>query len=229
MGLKPALVYCAICRESSQVLISESAESKEPPDFDTRPGRPARSSIVHWVHRCPGCGYCAHDLEAVTPEIQEYVKGAMYQAFLANKVFPPKATEFLAYALILEEIGALADAGWTALHAAWVSDDAADARAGRGCRERAIELWKRSKEQGESFLEDLYQEFALVCDVHRRLGEWEAARSAAQEGLESEGLPVAVEAMLRRQLALIDRKDDAAHNMGELKKPLPGAAPVRWN
>jgi hypothetical protein len=205
------------------------AESKEPPDFDTRPGRPARSALVHWVHRCAGCGYCANDLTAVTPEIEEFVRGAMYQAFLTNKVFPPKATEFLSYALILEEVGMPADAGWTALQAAWICDDEGEERAARSCRERAIELWKAAKEKGESFLEDLFQEFALVSDVHRRLAQWEEARKAAQEGLECKGLPPAVEQMLRRQLALIDRRDDAAHNMAELKKPLPGAAPVRWN
>lgn len=216
--LKPTLMRCAICREASPQLVAETAESKELPDFDTRPGRPSRSSIVHWVHACPGCGYCSNDLAVVEPEIVEFVRGPIYQAFRKNKVFPPKTTDFLCYALILEEIGAFADAGWTALHAAWVCDDAKDEENARNCRARAIELWQHAKQHGQSFMDNLYEEFSLAADLYRRMADWEQARQSAQHGLDEDNLPPSVNGMLRRQLAYIDRKDSSTHNMQELKR-----------
>jgi len=216
--LKPTLMRCAICREASEQLVAESAESKDPPDFDTRPGRPARSSIVHWVHACPDCGYCANDLAVAEANVPEFVRGPIYQAFRHNKVFPEKATQFLCYALILEEIGAFADAGWTAVHAAWVCDDVKDEEHARGCRNRAIGLFRHAKQHRQSYMDNLYEEFSLAADLYRRSGEWEEARRAAQEALAEEHLPPVVDALLRRQLALIDRRDAAGHSMAELRE-----------
>jgi hypothetical protein len=216
--LKPARLRCAVCTASSEQLIAEAEASFEPPDFDTRPGKPSRSSIIYWVQSCPDCGYCAHDLSVAAEETREFVRGAFYQAFHANKAYPGKATEFLSYALLLEHLGFWSDAGWTALHAAWVCDDLKQDEHAVNCRRRAVELWKHAKRHGQDIMDNDFEEFALVCDIHRRSQEWDESRAAANEGLECDNLSSVVDALLRRELALIDRRDPACHNMRELRR-----------
>lgn len=219
--LKPARLRCAVCTATSEQLIAESESSFEPPDFDTRPGKPSRSSIIYWVQSCPDCGYCAHDISVAGEGTGEYVRHPLYQAFRGNRNFPPKATEFLCYAMILENSGLFSDAGWTALHAAWVCDDAKNADMAANCRRRAIDLWKEAKRNGQAIMDNDFEEFALVCDIHRRCQEWEEARTAANEGLECDNRPPIVEALFRRELALIDRRDAGLHNMAELRAARP--------
>jgi len=216
--LKPTRLRCAVCTATSEQLLADSETSFEPPDFDTRPGKPSRSSIIYWVQSCPDCGYCAHDISVASEGTSDYVRHKLYQAFRGNKVFPEKATQFLCYALILEQSGQLADAGWTALQAAWVCDDQKADEPARSCRRRAIELWKRAKLNGQAFMDNLFEEFALVADVYRRCAEWDEARACVNECLECENLPQVVEALLRRELACIDRRDDSRHNMAELRR-----------
>ena len=222
--LTPKRLRCAVCTAWSEQLVAESAESFEPPDFDTRPGKPSRSGIAYWVQACPDCGYCANDISVSDEGVPEYVRHSIYRAFRNNKVFPEKATQFLCYALVLEKSEQFADAGWTALHAAWICDDAKDIANAASCRRRAIELWKQAKAVGQAFMDNDFEEFGLVADVHRRVEEWDEARAAAQGGLECEGIPQIVNALLRRELAFVDRKDSTAHNMAELRAAKPGGA-----
>lgn len=71
-------------------------------------------------------------------------------------------------------------------------------------------------------MEDLAQEFALVTDLLRRMGDFDAAREACLEALTLEDLPAMIDDMLRRQLTLIQQKDTAAHSLKELERPRPG-------
>jgi hypothetical protein len=139
-----------------------------------------------------------------------------YRGYLEDESTPLKAREFLCFACILDRLHQHADAGWAALQAAWVCDDAGDDDAAARCRNRAIELWQRGKLAGQLFSDDMATEFALVTDVYRRLGDFERATVACAEGLDLEDIPPAVETMLRKQLTLIQARDRAAHSMREL-------------
>jgi hypothetical protein len=139
-----------------------------------------------------------------------------YRSWLTDVCLPSKARQFLAFACLLERMHQPADGGWSALHGAWVCDDAGATEGAVRCRGRAIELWQRGKTGGQLFCDDMASEFALVTDLYRRMGEFEQATVACAEGLDLEDLPPAVEAMLRRQMVLIRARDTAAHSMREL-------------
>jgi hypothetical protein len=209
---------CALCRHDNDPEYTPPVlpEAAGPPDFDTRPAEPERGTIGSWVSRCAACGYCNGDLTVAGERAASTVASEAYQALLGDESLPLKAREFLCWACVLEKEHEYADAGWSALHAAWVCDDAAATAAGARCRARAIELWRRGKAIGQLFCDDMGSEFALVTDLHRRMGEWEHARVTCAEGLDLEDLPLPVEAMLRRQMVLIQQHDSEAHSMREL-------------
>jgi len=215
-------LVCAICGRESLHYLAASPNIVEPPDFDTRPGETLRSTLPAWVVECPHCGYAAADLSVADARASAIVRGEEYQHRRADPALPETARRFAAHAFLLERIGECADAGWTALHAAWMCDDLAHPGAARHCRSEAIRLWKRAKAQGEDFMEDLAQEFALVTDLLRRMGDFDAAREACLEALTLEDLPAMIDDMLRRQLTLIQQKDTAAHSLKELERPRPG-------
>jgi len=145
----------------------------------------------------------------------------MYQAILADETLPHKARQFLCYACLLDKLREHADAGWSCLHAAWVCDDVEDSYAASRCRAQAIEYWKRGKHAGQAFCDDLASEYALVVDLHRRMGEFELALVTCSEALDMEDVAPVIEHVLRRQKSLIEQKDTGSHSLRELLTPVP--------
>lgn len=192
------------------------AEEIEPPDFDTRPGETMRSTLPYWVQRCPACGYCAADITSIHDRAAGAVESDEYHRILHDSSMPPKAREFLAYAIILDHVDQPGDAGWSALHAAWACDDAGDEHAATRCRGRALEFWQKCKTNGENFGDEIALEFTIVTDVCRRMARWEDAVVACSEALDAEDLSPIFEDVLRHEKALIDRKDRSAHSLKEL-------------
>lgn len=207
---------CAICGATSEQWLMGSTSVFEPPDFDTRPGQLMRDTLDYWVMCCPECGYCSHDLAEGVPEASPVVHRADYRALLQDSRFPEKARHFLCHALILHQLGLFADAGWSALHASWACDDHGAEESALDCRRRAIAYWKLGKKSGQPFSENPWGEFAIITDVYRRTGQFEEARTACEEGLSEADIPEPVEAMLRRQMVLIQQNDAARHSMKEL-------------
>lgn len=210
---------CAVCGLVSSRTLLHGSNSIEPPDFDTRPGEMMRSTLFYWVMDCPHCGYAAPDIRESDVRAAGIVRAEPYQRRRTDEALPEDARRFACYAYLLEELQEFASAGWTALHAAWMCDDRGSARSAQHCRSEAIRLWKKGKAHGENFMEDHPQEFALVTDVLRRMGDFDAAREACLEALGMSDLEPFIEDMLRRQLTLIQQKDTAAHSMAELERP----------
>ena len=210
-------VVCGVCGTANRIGRSSALpEPAEPPDFDTRPGEPLRSTIPNWVEMCSTCGYCGDDISRAAEGAEAIVRSEEYRIYLEDSWIPAKARQFLCFAYLLDRMHQHADAGWAALQAAWICDDAGDENAASRCRMHAIELWQRGKQAGQLFSDDMATEFALVTDVYRRIGEFEDATVACAEGLDLEDIPPSVEAMLRKQLTLIQTRDRAAHSMREL-------------
>jgi hypothetical protein len=46
-----------MCGEVSEQLLISSLNELTPSDLDLRPGQMLRSTMAHWVLRCPSCGY----------------------------------------------------------------------------------------------------------------------------------------------------------------------------
>jgi hypothetical protein len=213
---------CAVCGDVRLHTLVSSSNQLGPPDFDTRPAEMLRGTLLFWVTECMSCGYAAPGIQAADARAIPIVRSVEYQHFRSNPGVREDARRFACYAFLLEKIEQFADAGWAWLHTAWMCDDRDDPDGARHARAEAIRLWKRGKSAGQSFMEKQIEEFALVTDVLRRTGDFDAAREACLEALTLDKIPVPVEDMLRRQLTLIQQKDTAAHSMAELERPQEG-------
>jgi hypothetical protein len=210
------LVRCGNCGTEQQVRHLLHADELEPPDLDTRPGENLRSSIGLWMARCAHCGYCAADLSSIHEQAAAVVDCDAYHQQLQDPRFPDKANEFICHALILERIGQYADAGWTMLHAAWVSDDERRPEAASLCRRGALRAWSAGKQRGQAFHESHESEFLIISEVHRRLGEFEFALTACNEGSLSDDLPELLDHCFRLQRRLISTKATGPGSMRDL-------------
>ncbi|MBC7926579.1 MAG: hypothetical protein H7039_13065 [Bryobacteraceae bacterium] len=191
-------------------------EPAGPPDFDTRPCEPLRSTLPLWISECVACGYAAEDLSSASEAAVAVVRSDEFAQARVEALVTPEARKFLVYAFLLDRLNQPADAGWSSLHGAWATDDLGDAAGAIHCRQKAVAYWRRGKAEGVNFGADLVSEFALITDVYRRAGEFEQATVACSEGLDNDDVPPALEAVLRRQLTLIQRRDVTAHSLAEL-------------
>lgn len=166
---------CGLCGASSQQTMLLSTSSFGAPDLDSRPREPERSAIGFLVATCPECGFAA-DVELALPEgaeaaaVRDIVDGDAYRALRADMGLPTHSSQFLCRALLSAEFADLAVAGWDALRAAWIADDAEDLESARRCRNQALDYWARANEAGEPLLEEDSSEFEplLVAETLRR-------------------------------------------------------------
>lgn len=164
------------------------------------------------MQMCPECGYAASDISTIHEAATDLITTTAYQRQRFDSETPELARPFLCHALILAHVKQYADAGWTALHAAWACDDAKDEKASRGARELAIGYWKHGKHHGQPFGE-LPEEFAIVTDVLRRTEKFEEALVTCTEGIDLEDLDPLFQHVLLFEKTLIQRRDAGRYNL----------------
>jgi hypothetical protein len=88
------------------------------------------------------------------------------------------------------------------------------AEAAAHCRRLAIGYFEADSRSGQSFAADDDTAQAMLTDLHRRVGDFESARSCAQTAIER-GVVGFVREVFRFQLLLCDLGDTACHNADE--------------
>lgn len=210
----PKLIKCAVCDQQSEQMVLGSTSSFGAPDLDGRPPSLMRYTISCWVQRCPSCGYCAPQIAEPGVKTTEVMADAFYQTQLHNHSFPVLANSFLCAALIQQQQGQLADAGWSCVHAAWVCDDERNTIAAQHCRHKAIALLQQATDAGQQTHTDPEHGALLLTDVLRRSGEFAAAAAYCQHML-AQPLSPLVQRMLAAQQALITRRDTSGYTIEE--------------
>lgn len=207
----PAGVVCAVCgTESRQILFRPSAP-EQAPDLDLRPGQPLRATMGRWLQQCPQCGYAAPDISEAHPAAAQAVGAANFRALLNEASHPPLARRFLAWALVLEETGALHAAAEATLQAAWTADDLGRPELARAFRLDAVALWRSGPPLDA-------EQTVRVVDALRRAEEWEDAANTAR-ALLRENPPEAVAQVLALELRLIEARDAARHSVASALPP----------
>jgi len=208
---------CSLCATRSDQRLVNVTQSEGLPDLDSRPAEPARSALAFWVQRCPSCGYCATDISLDYPLADLAIRTEAYGKLLRRRSMPEKAREFLAWALIEEANDEFGGAGWSAVHAAWICDDAQKPTAAAECRKLALERFARQRARLGHItgFEDPGVEELVLADLCRRTGQFAAAEHWVETGLARR--PSAV---VRRALVMEDelagQKDREAHSVQEL-------------
>ncbi len=177
-------VKCQNCDHTSEHECLSSTNQFGSVDLDTRPPEMVRSTLHVQVQKCPECGYCAANISEPTIDLSAVVASGDYQKQLNNKVVPGLANAFLCMALLQESLGALDRAGWAAVKAAWVCDDAGKIEAAKTSRIRAADLLKRAVAAGQRFgnAQTGAQE-AILVDLLRRAEQFEEAAQQVQVAL----------------------------------------------
>lgn len=211
---------CAICHSvSEQTKISSSNEFGSA-DFDSRPPEMIRSTIYTWIQRCPSCGYCAADISKESGKATEHLTKEAYKKQLVDDQYSELANSFLCSSLLSEYEGNHVDAGWSALNAAWVCDDADANAPARNCRMQAALFFEMAMKKGDPFAENRDYETLILADVLRRAGEFERTIKLCGEYQKDE-MEDWLMAVLLNEIMLSTDEDDSCHNLDEVlaKKP----------
>jgi hypothetical protein len=237
----PVEKTCAICGTTSRHHVLGSTNTMGAPDLDLRPAPMARWTLTEQIEQCPQCGYCAADISVATDAARRVVQNEAYQEELRRADYPTLTRRFLCASFILSVQGEDGAAGRAALMGAWAADDGTEwqsaisgeevdeapldqlrgeaataaAEAAARCRRLAIGYFEADRKSGLTFAADEYTADALLADLHRRVGDFDAARAYAQAGIDrgAEGLVLEV---LRLQIQLAGLFDTACHTMDEL-------------
>lgn len=204
-------VRCGVCHTESRHTPFRPSPPEQAPDLDLRPGEPVRSTMGRWLQQCPGCGYAAPDISRAHPAAAEAVRAAPFRALLADGTIPPLARRFLAWALVLEETGALHASAEATLQAAWVADDLDRPDLARAWRLDAVALWR-----GGPPLDA--EQTVRIVDALRRAGAWDDAAATA-EGLSRAEPPEAVAQVVTLERRLIEAGDSGRHTVASALPP----------
>jgi len=202
---------CGVCGAESRQTPWRPAPPEQPPDLDLRPGEPVRGTMARWLQQCPHCGYSAPDITRAHPAAAQAVGAANFRALLRDASHPPLARRFLAWALVLEETGALHASAEATLHAAWVADDLGKTELAGVWRLEAVALWRSGPALDP-------EQTVRVVDALRRGGAWEDAAATAQSLLR-EDPPEAVAQVLSLELRLIEQGDGGRHTVATALPP----------
>jgi hypothetical protein len=218
-------IICTVCGKTSMHSYVASTNTLGPPDLDTRPSEMMRSTIKSWIQTCPSCGYCAPLISKRNKRASEFVNSNYYQEQLFNPDFSELANAFLCCSLIQENAGKYSDAGMSSIYAAWACDDDGSTAGANTCRERAIDLLQKARENNQKFAEQSGGEDTLLVDLLRRSGQFDKALNTCNEGLIKEPIELIAD-ILRLERTLIKQKDNTCHSVSEVisqsneKRPL---------
>ena len=205
---------CCLCGSTNEFSVVMSTSIFGSPDLDTRPPDLARDSVYYAIHRCLSCGYCAPNVSVAEDAWRAVVKSPDYQSQLSDRRHPVPANALLCWSMLQDTIGAVDQAGWAALQAAWVCDDENAAGASVDCRHRAATLFCAAREQQVLFAEQAGAEEAILADVFRRAREHARVECVCQEGLARQPEEV-IRQILKYEIALAEQQDDTCHTIEE--------------
>jgi hypothetical protein len=208
---------CAVCGKTNDYTGIGSTNRFGAPDLDTRPPEMMRSTIRYWVQRCPSCGHCSPDVSDAKKSINATIQSADYQAQLCEASFPTLANTFLCWAIIQESGGDLLGAAWSSLHAAWIGDDENERAAAKTCRRMAIARFQSVIAHDLLISQQAGMESALLADLHRRSGDFEAVATLIDRGMAAKPDAV-VEKMLIFQRVLADNRDGGCYTIAQAEE-----------
>lgn len=197
---------CANCGNEDTYVEVGSTSSFGAPDLDLRPPEIQRSTMEYWVQRCRECGFCNYDISEPIEGAAEIVRSDRYRQQLEDPEFPKLANAFLCYALLLENAEDYAGAGQVTIQAAWACDDAGMGNQARQCRQWAIALLQKARENDQIDEGPAGAAEALLADLMRRSGQFDQALETCEAALNQSPEPVIAD-VLRFQQSLIREKD----------------------
>jgi hypothetical protein len=207
-------VECCICGEKSHHIDIGSSSSFGSPDLDTRPPEMQRSTIYHWIQRCPLCGYCSSDLSECYDNTKDIVYSKEYQIIIGSNLMPEMAASFLALSYEKKKQLEYSDSAWRAIHAAWICDDEEYGDASVICRKNAISLIETANVNSQKIADQFGEAEAITIDLMRRSRMFQEALQLS-EHTRKKNIEEVIKKIIEFQIGLISKKDFSSHTISE--------------
>lgn len=207
-------VECSICGEKSTHMGIGSTNAFGSADLDTRPPEMKRSTIYHWIQRCPSCGYCSQNLSECSEKTKEIVTSKEYQNIIKSGEMPETAACFLALSYEKEKQQEYSASAWGAIHAAWICDDVQNFKSSIKCRKQAVALIEKAKKNGQKIADQPGASEAITIDLMRRSGMYQEALELSA-AMKSEDIDEIIMQVIQYEEELIAKNDNAAHTILE--------------
>lgn len=208
---------CSVCKNTSDQTGIGSTNEFGSPDLDTRPAEMKRSTINHWVEKCPYCGYCNSSIEHNEGNLDEIVYSDEYRVILDNTKYSELARSFLCQSYIYEYLGKLPPSIWSQIHAAWVCDDEKNNQGAKECRIKAFKLIESLWDEDKLLIEEKGGDYILAIDLLRRSEEYEEASDLIKKGIFA-GLDGFILELLKAEKILVEKKDDLCYTIEAAQK-----------
>ncbi|MDR0306629.1 MAG: hypothetical protein LBI42_07305 [Chitinispirillales bacterium] len=186
-------------------------------DLDGRPSGLGRSNIYMRVQRCIYCGYCNLEVSGGHEIYREIVKSEPYRAMLNSKDQSETANAYLCCSLLLRHSREWSEAGWSALHAAWICDDNKYSESAARCRKLAFDFFTKTRESNVTFADSLCEEQILFVDILRRNGKFDEAKKICVEAL-GKTVDEAARIILNYEKLLIEKQDSKCHTFEQAQE-----------
>lgn len=207
---------CLVCATPTEVAILASSTTFGPPDLDTRPAPMLRDALSFEITQCATCGFCwepGTDEEVDAELARRSVESDAYRSALCSRLLDP-APAFLARSVLDASMSRYAEAGWNAVRASWVCDDAGEEEAAEDARADALKFWSAALAIGQDIYGQEGGDAILRAELMRRNGDFEAATElidARLPGIEDENIAI----VLSYCRELCAAHDSFVHTVGE--------------
>lgn len=200
---------CPICNTISRYAELMSTNSMGYCDLDTRPAGMQRMTMHTWLQACPKCGYVASKLSDAPTVDKDFVNSDAYKTCDGVDFKSDLAVKFYRLYLIKKHDNDARNAFWSALEAAWASDDAHDVENAVKARLAALEqldLWMAKDGDAPNL--------ALIkTDLLRRVRRFDAAIEVVKEREFQEDLLAKI---AKLEIKLCEAQDDACHTVAKV-------------
>lgn len=202
---------CPICNKISRHAEIMSTNQIGACDLDTRPAEMMRSTMRAWVQECPNCGYVASKLTDRPKLAPEFFQTPNFVSCDGIPFASDLAKRFYKLYLVKREEKDARNAYWSALQAAWASDDADDDANAVKCRRLALEQLETLVAQAPNAVNLL----VMRLDLLRRASEFDKVQELGASIKPEEELLAKVVAF---ELALAAKSDAARYTVADAEK-----------
>lgn len=169
-------VKCPNCGTLNTVHSIGSTNAFGPGDLDTRPPEMARSNILYGVESCTKCGLSAGSLGSVDKPGLDFFKSGEFREKHDSVHFEGLAENYWTAYLLAIKAGALDEAIYHILRAAWASDDRGMDETAKKAREIMLDTLKEhGKEPSYLIQNEPFAGYLMSADINRRAERFEEA------------------------------------------------------
>lgn len=204
-------VYCALC--GTPQIIQELMSYTSFAGGTTLDYQDYSHPIWTAVQACTVCGYASSKI-STRPKFPEVLKSKEYQAILKHRWISDSCKSYLCKALFLLSENDVVQTAWATISAAHSCDTCRYWQGSHDYRLKAVELIEIAHGKQHQLIRRKGEDFLLKSDLLRRCGEFIRARTAINDGLNTDPRRF-IQELLKYEQQLVDAGDIDSHMVSD--------------